>query len=224
MIKKIVVIEPFYVVSKVKKFRKWFKMIATLLGIFIILVAICNIFIIFSTKSSIYYDIDKIPEKNAGLVLGTSKYVKGGRINLFFKYRIDAAAQLYHAGKVKHLILSGDNSSKDYNEPALMQKDLIAKGVPAEALTLDFAGLRTFDSMVRCRDVFNQEDIVVISQPFHLERAIFICEHYHIEAVGFAAQEVSFAHASNTYFRESFAKMKMLLDLYVLQTAPKFRN
>jgi SanA protein len=205
-----------------KGVMKWMRMGLIALALILLFLIICNIWVNNSTKALIYDDISQLPAKNAGLVLGTSKYLKGGYINLFFRYRMEAAARLYHSGKVKFLILSGDNSTETYNEPAQMKKDLMELGVPEEALTLDYAGLRTFDSMLRCRDVFNQDDIIIVSQAFHDARAIFICQHYKIQAIGFAAQDVPEKYAFKTYLREYFARSKMILDLYLLNTTPKY--
>ena len=189
-----------------------------------LVVILCNFWVNHRTKALIYNDIASLPTRPTGLVLGTSKYLKGGYPNLFFRYRMEATAQLYHAGKVKHLILSGDNSTAGYNEPAQMKKDLLEQGVPESAMTLDYAGLRTFDSVLRCRDVFKENDITIISQAFHDQRAVFICQHYGIKAVGFAARDVPAEYAFKTYFREYFARAKMVLDLYLLQTTPKYDN
>ena len=120
--------------------------------IFLGLIFACNIWIIGSTRARVYYTVDSIPFNNDGLVLGTGKLIEKSGINRHFVQRIDAAAALYRAGKVKRLILSGD---KGYDEPMEMKRALLQRGVPESALVLDNYGLRTLDSVVRARtDVF----------------------------------------------------------------------
>ena len=200
-------------------FSKWMIILYCSLILFVIL---SNIIIIQSTKKSIYTTITQIPNKNIALILGTSKYTARGNTNLFFKHRITAAADLYLLGKVKHIIVSGDNRKANYNEPRQMLKALIALGVPSEAITLDFAGFRTLDSVVRCKKIFGQNEIIIISQRFHLERALFIANKYDINAVGFAAQDPSKKYGFKTRFREIFAKTKAVIDLYIIHKKPKF--
>ncbi len=184
----------------------------------------CYFWIEFQTKDRLYSDINKIPAKKVALLLGTAKYSKQGRgiINLYFKYRIDAVVKLYNAKKIQHIIASGDNRTKYYNEPINMQKSLIERGIPKKAITLDYAGFRTLDSIVRCQKVFSQNDIIVVSQPFHNKRAIFISDYYGMKTIGFNAKKVPFRFDMKTPIREYFARFKAVLDLYVLKTPPKF--
>jgi len=194
-------------------------LLITLLGITILG---CYVWIELQTKDRLYSDINTIPEKNVALLLGTAKRLPHGRINRYFKYRIDAAVQLYKAGKVKHILASGSNHTKHYNEPKEMKKALMAQGVPAKAITLDYAGLRTLDSVVRCRAIFSQEDIIVVSQPFHNKRALFISDFYQIKAIGFNAKDVPLHEDLKTPLREILARSKAVLDLYFLGTQPKY--
>jgi SanA protein len=206
---------------KIKKilFNKW---MITLYCLLILFVVFSNVIIINSTQKDIYYTIAKTPQKKVALILGTSRYTVGGYTNLFFKYRISAAADLYHLGKVKHIIVSGDNRTNNYNEPKEMRKALIALGVPTDAITLDYAGFRTLDSVVRSKKVFGQSEIVIISQRFHIERALFIANKYEIDAVGFAAQDPPEKYSLKTHIREYFAKTKAVIDLYIINKKPKF--
>lgn len=207
---------------KIKKtlFNRW----TIGLGVILIgFVVFSNIFIVQSTKERIYATISKTPEGNeVALILGTSRYTTRGTTNLYFKYRIEAAAELYHSGKVKHIIVSGDNSVKEYNEPKQMLQALIQKGVPENAITLDFAGFRTLDSVVRCKKVFGQNKFIIVSQRFHTERALFIAHEYKIDAIGFAAQDPPKKYSTKTNLREYFAKTKAVIDLYVIHKKPKF--
>jgi SanA protein len=143
-----------------------------------------------------------------------------GADNPFYVYRIQAAALLIKAGKIKYIIVSGDNSRVGYNEPLQMKEDLVQLGVDPSIIFLDYAGFRTFDSMVRLREVFGQDSVTVISQPFHNERAIYIASKRGIVAVGFNARNVrgGFLDAS---IREKFARVKVFVDQLVGEK-PKF--
>lgn len=188
-----------------------------------IFIALCNVWVIQSSKNQIMIHEDKIPkEYKVALLLGTSEYTIKGRTNLFFKYRIDAAAQLYHSGTIKHIIVSGDNSLVEYNEPRQMYKALIKAGVPEKAITFDYAGFRTLDSVVRSKEVFGQNNIVIISQRFHVERALFIANKYHIDAMAFPAKNPPEKYAFKTQLREYLAKTLAVIDVYLLNRQPKF--
>ena len=201
------------------------KLLRLLVGSSLLLLAFilaCNVWVVRSTADRIFYSSDVLPSNDAALVLGTTKKLRGGVENPFFKYRMEAAARLYHEKKVKSLILSGDNGSNYYNEPWDMRKALLKLGVPAEAMTLDYAGFRTFDSIIRCKEVFNQNRITIISQAFHDSRALFICQRYDIQAVAFAARDVPGGQSFKTLMREYLARPKAILDIYVLGATPKF--
>ena len=173
-------------------------------------------------KGRVYDRLDEIPPREVGIVLGTSKHRPDGGPNPFFLYRIDAAAKLYHAGKVKHLLVSGDNHLNGYNEPADMRDALVAQGVPVGVITLDYAGLRTLDSIVRADKIFRLKRFTIISQRDHDERALLIARHYGIDAIAYAADDVGFEYAQRAHIHEWFAQVKVVLDLFVLHTKPKF--
>ncbi len=175
-----------------------------------------------NADSRVFERIEDVPQHSVALVLGTSPSLKNGRMNYYFKYRIDAAAALYHAGKVKHFLVSGDNHDRRYNEPAYMRAALIRKGIPTSAITLDFAGFRTLDSVVRCKEIFGQSEVIVVSQQFHNERAIFLADAFGLSAIGFNARDVSLGYDSKTKLREVLARLKAVLDVTILQTQPKF--
>jgi SanA protein len=170
----------------------------------------------------LYSSVKDVPENDVALVLGTSKNAASGGPNLFFETRMDAAAELYKAGKVKYLLVSGDNGEEDYNEPSDMRDALVARGVPKGNIYLDYAGFRTLDSVLRAREVFGQNRFTVVSQAFHNERAVLIARHYGIEAVGFNAADVGGAAGARVNAREVLARVQVMLDLYVLNTQPKF--
>ncbi len=165
-------------------------------------------------------DVQQLPHCKTALVPGTSQKLASGTDNLYFTYRMDAAEKLFKAGKVSVFILSGDNRVH-YNEPLYMKKALIKRGVPDTCLFTDYAGLRTFDSMVRCREVFGQDSVIVVSQQFHNARAVFTGRKNGLVAFGFNAQKVTTQKAIKMKFREFFSRMRCVLDIYVLHTQPK---
>ena len=182
----------------------------------------CNVWIVRSSRGRMFDRVADVPARRVGLVLGTGRTATDGRLNLHFQYRMEAAAELYRAGKVQHLIASGDNHIKGYDEPTDMKQALTALGVPERAITLDYAGFRTLDSVVRAQKVFGQNEFVVVSGRFHNYRALFISRYYGIDAVAFNAREVPVRYALRSSVREWFARVKAVLDVYVLRTKPKF--
>jgi len=188
------------------------------------LVVVANIWVVTSTASKVFQDYRELPDSDhdkVALVLGTSQKLMNGSPNPFFENRIRAAAMLYKEGKVDHFILSGDNRTKYYNEPASMKKALMNFGIPDSVITLDYAGLRTLDSVVRSKEIFGQDKLIIITQSFHSYRALFISRYYDIDAVVLVAQEPAEETALKVYFREYFARTKAVLDLYILKTAPR---
>lgn len=206
--------------------RKWFKIILWSFVSFVFLTLIfiwfCNYLIANSTKEKLFDDVNQVPFNKVGLVLGTSEFVSNGSENYYFKFRMQAAAKLYQAGKVKYLLVSGDNHIAEYDEPTMMKNYLIKLGIPDSAIILDYAGFRTFDSVVRCKEIFGQDSVTIISQPFHNQRAVYLAQHFGITAVGFNAKDVTKNYGFMTNLREYFAKTKAVLDLYLLNTKPKF--
>ncbi len=187
-----------------------------------VMLVAANVWVVRSTSSKIFSDYEALPSNPVGLVLGTSSRRSDGSPNPFFHNRISAAARLYAMGKVGHIIVSGDNRSKFYNEPLEMKKALVKLGVPDSAITLDYAGLRTLDSVVRSKEIFGQKSITIITQPFHSYRALFISRYYHIDAIALVADEpTEDSPAVSVYVREYFARAKAVLDLYILKTGPR---
>lgn len=175
-----------------------------------------------TTEGRTYSSVTSIPHRRVGLILGCSRTLYDGRQNLFFRNRINAAVELFRAGKVDYLLVSGDNRTKGYDEATEMRESLIRAGIPANLIYCDFAGFRTLDSVVRARDVFCQQQITIITQKFHNQRAIFIAAHNGIDAIGFNAAEVDMYNSFKTKCREQLARVKTLLDVYLLRTSPKF--
>jgi len=188
----------------------------------IVFVTYTNATINHNPKSFIFDDVDKIGEHKVGLVLGTSEKTIRGGANPFFVNRIEAATKLYQTGKIKKILVSGDNAEVSYNEPKAMQIALLDKGIPKEDIVLDYAGFRTLDSVIRARDVFGQNDLIIISQEFHIKRAVYIARTLGIDAQGFVADGVSMKFNVRTQVREILARTQAWMDVHILNRQPKF--
>lgn len=171
-------------------------------------------------KGILYDSVDEVPHRRAGLVFGCSEKL-GSRDNLYFKYRIEAAAALWKAGKVDCLIVSGDNREKYYNEPVAMRKALVKAGVPFRKIACDYAGLRTLDSVVRAKKIFGLDEVTLISQKFQNERAAYIAKANGMDVIGYNAKDVEGYAARKTEDREVLARVKMWLDVHVTNKQPK---
>lgn len=172
------------------------------------------------TSPYIYENIEQLPESHVGVVLGTSKYVRTGVINQYYKFRIQGALNLYNSNKINYLLLSGDNAQLNYNEPITMRKDLIAGGVTSSDIVLDYAGFRTLDSIIRTRKVFDTNEFTIITQRFHCERALFIAMHNGIKAQCYAVPSPKDMFSVRA--REVIARLGALTDLYILKREPRF--
>jgi SanA protein len=181
----------------------------------------CNWWIIRASDSAVYRHPAIIPDRDVGLVLGTAPRV-ATRKNLFFEGRMDTAARLWKEGKVRHFLVSGDHGQKNYDETTAMRDALVARGVPAKSITQDHAGFRTLDSLVRAREVFGVEKLVVVTDDWHLPRALFLAKSAGVDAIGAAFEDVPWKQSAKTRVREWFSRVKAVADVYVLRTKPKF--
>ncbi|WP_238784400.1 SanA/YdcF family protein [Blattabacterium cuenoti] len=168
---------------------------------------------LWSVKKNYDY-IDYIPYNTFGVVLGTSKYLHGGGINVYFKYRMDAVLFLFHHKKIRYIIVSGDNIDKNYNEPNMMKNELIKKGISSHFIYEDFYGINTLHSIFRVYKIFNQKKFTIISQKFHNERAIFIGNCLGLDVIGFNAKSLSFD--SKMHIREILSRIKVLWDIFLI--------
>lgn len=182
----------------------------------------CEAWIARNARGRCLDDARKVPAAHAAVVLGTSARLPDGRVNLFFRPRLEAAAALYHAGRVQALIVSGDNSRPGYDEPSEMKAMLVSLGVPEARIVCDFAGFRTLDTVVRAREVFGQSRVVFVSQPFHNARALYLADAFGIEAWGLNARDVPVSLSLKTFLREKLACVKAVLDVHLLHTRPRF--
>ena len=185
----------------------------------------CDRIIDRKATGKLYSKTANIPHNKVGLLLGVSKYIADSLPDPYYDYRINAAVALWKAGKIDYIIASGNfksNSSTHqiYNEPGQMKSDLAKAGVDPACVFLDHAGFRTFDSMVRLKEIFGQTSVTIISQRFHNERALYIASLEGISAIGFNAQDAGW-DAHTTVFREKLARVKVFLD-YLLCKEPRF--
>jgi len=178
-----------------------------------------NYIIISKSEPYLFDEVKELPYKKTALVLGTIKGNNG--INPYFKYRMEAAAELYFEGKIEQILVSGDNHVVGYDEPTDMANYLVELGVPRNIIILDYAGFRTLDSVIRAKKVFNCSELIIVSQKFHNQRAVYAARTIGIDAVGYNATDVS-SKNNFTHYREIVSKFVMILDLHAFHTEPKF--
>lgn len=192
------------------------------LSVFIVFfICVANNSIKKSVQNKVFSDLNLIQKNKVGLVLGTSKYLKNGTVNLYFKYRIDATVELYKNNKIEYILISGDNSKKDYDEPTDFKNELISKGIPENKIFLDYAGFRTLDSVVRAKLVFGLNNFTLISQQFHNERALYLARKNGINAIAYNAKDVPNKYGIKVKIREYFARTKVFIDI-LFKVKPKF--
>ncbi|MCA9735632.1 MAG: YdcF family protein [Deferribacteres bacterium] len=200
------------------RFFRWF------IGLILFSCAIIllgNIWMIAQTDQLIFQkeQLSDLQEMHTGLVLGTSRFRSNGNANPYFENRIKAATELYQSGKVKHLLLSGSSQETYYNEPRTMREALLENGIPDSIITMDPDGLRTITSVLRAHKTFAMDSVIVISNRFHLYRAIFIAEKHGMHAIGYACDYIPFQVAFPTRLRELIARMRALIDIYFFPTS-----
>ena len=196
--------------------------VAGVIGV-VLFVCYCN-YTVQSCGKFCYGEIEKVPTYETALMPGAAKVNRWGEANGYFAGRIEATAKLYHAGKIKKILLSGDNSRKDYDEPTDMKNALIELGVPADVITLDYAGFRTLDTVVRAKNVFGKTAFLVITQWGHAERSVYLARKHGIEAYGFYAAEPNHIPwlVKKNRSREVLAAVAAWLDVNILRKQPKF--
>ena len=177
-----------------------------------LLMILANFWVFSLTEGRTYTKISKIPPREVALVLGTSPKMKSGVANPYFTYRMDATALLYHHGKIKKIIVSGEKS-KGYDEPEAMKKFLIYQGgIPEDIIIKDPKGFKTRESILRCKNEFKQKNVIIVSQGFHNLRALFFARNIGMNALGFDAHDVT---KNESYYRnhtrEFFARVQAVI-------------
>lgn len=206
---------------KKKTFFKLTKIFLFLLIVSVFSIFLSNKLIEKNAQGKTYAETKNIPKNKVGLLLGTSKLLKNGQINLYYKYRLNATIKLFKSNKIDFIVISGDNGSKIYDEPTDFKNDLVKAGIPENKIFLDYAGFRTLDSVVRVKEIFGQNSVTIISQQFHNERAIYLAEHFDIKAIGFNAKNISGTYGLKVQLREYLARVKVFVDI-VFNVEPKF--
>ena len=167
------------------------------------------------------YAPESVPPNNVALVLGAGLW-RDGTPTPVLHDRVATAVDLYNAGTVQKLLLSGDNPAENYNEPEAMRQLATQMGVPEQDIVLDYAGRRTYDSCFRAREIFQVEQAVVVTQQFHLHRALYLCNSLGVDAVGAVADKRSYRPQWQRFWqlREVAAIVRALLDIHILQPKP----
>ena len=213
--------------------KRVIRICAWIIGVFAVvclaLMLICNQIVVHNAEGKVFSDIDSIKYNKVGLLLGTTPKARIDRItNYVFIYRIDAAEQLYKAGKIEQILISGDEHSLDgVNETECMRDSLVARGVPANAIILDGKGYRTICSVINANKVYGLKSFTIISQQFHNERAIYQAEHLGLDVENiqaYNAKEPKSARAYLTTIREYFARVKLFIDLFTYDDKMKTPN
>jgi SanA protein len=166
-----------------------------------------------------YPDVNSTPSMPVAIVFGAG-YWPSGRLSNALADRMETAIALYEAGLVNKLLLTGDNRFVEYNEPAAMAEYAQARGVPRDDLVLDYAGRRTYDSCYRAKAIFGVERAVLVTQAFHLPRALYTCDRLGLESVGVVADRRSYVRSAWYEMRETFALTRAWLDVNLFRPTP----
>jgi SanA protein len=199
--------------------RRILKLAGLALLIAAMAIAGINGLVVWSTTSRVHRQLDQVPARTCALVLGASPILADGSRNAHFRNRVAAARDLFRAGRVQHILCSGD-ANGNYNEPGSMRRELVASGIPDAAILADEAGFRTLDSVIRARKVFHETSVVIVTDEFHAYRAVYSARHHGLDAVAFCSADIDWRWSSRTRLREYLARIAMFLDLYVLHTEP----
>ena len=194
--------------------KKSYKIIfLSLVTVLLVGILSCYLVVSLNARGKTFDDVQDIPYNEAGLLLGTSPVTSNGEHNYYFDERIKAAATLYHNGKIKRIIASGGDYSDNggCNELIAMRDSLMKQGVPDSLISLDYQGTRTLHSIVKVQDLGS---ITIISQKYHNERAIYLAEHYGLQAVAYNATMPNIVKKKiRNISREFLARVKLFMDL-----------
>jgi SanA protein len=164
-------------------------------------------------------EADAAPARPVAIVFGAG-IRQGGRLSPILRDRMDTAIALYHAGKIRKLLVSGDNSTLSYNEPGAMYDYAVSQGVPAEDVVRDYAGRRTYDTCYRAGRIFGVSEAILVTQRFHLPRALFTCRSLGVEAVGVSADRRPYRADGYYRVRDAIATLRAVADVSLLRPTP----
>ena len=192
------------------KFALWVLMAIMVVGLAV--VACCEIAVYNASKRRVYSDVEGIPHREVGLLLGTNPKGRRGGANTFYNHRIDAAVALYEAGKVDRFIISGAKKGSDYDEPQAMREALVARGVPDSIFILDGQGFHTIESIVRAKEVYEVDSVTIISQEFHNKRSLYMAKRNGLDAIAYNAANTTILRWRILMFlRERASRVKAVL-------------
>lgn len=202
---------------------KWLLAITTT-GLLLLVIGVVgiNVWILAKTQPRIEHDVLLCKAQPVGLVFGTAQWLRKGGPNPYYQARMETAAELLRLRRIQHLLLSGDNRTRYYNEPISMWRSLRHRNVDDANMTLDYAGFSTFDSVVRAKAVFGADRLMLISQDWHLPRALFIADSLGIEATGCAVPDDGAGGEWQLRLREWLARAATFGDLHLWGREPYF--
>lgn len=196
--------------------KRYLKKIGIALTVLLLLIVVGTLllskYIEAQSKERIFTDSDAIPPSYTAIVLGASVR-SDGNLSLVLRDRVESALNLYNEGIVERFLLSGDNGTLSYNEPRAMKKFLIERGVPEAHIYLDYAGFDTYDSLYRAKAIFEVDEAIIVTQKFHLPRAVFIADRLGLEYYGYVADQHAYAHESSNKNREMLANVKAYFEV-----------
>jgi vancomycin permeability regulator SanA len=172
-------------------------------------------------QASIYYSVAEIPQAPIAIVFGAG-LTADGEPSWMLADRVDAAVDLYLAGKVQRLLMSGDNSRPEYDEVTAMKRRAVERGVPNDKINLDYAGFRTYDTCFRARYVFNIERAILVTQAYHLPRALYLAEAFGIRATGLKSGQDRYAGQRFYDLRESLANIVAWYEVHITRPLPHY--
>lgn len=204
-----------------QKFANFLKIIFKLIELGMLLLILANVWVVALTSGRTYNKISKVPPRDCALVLGTSPKMRSGVANPYFTARMDAVGTLYHHGKIKKIIVSGEKS-ENYDEPEAMKNFLVYnEGVPENIIIKDPKGFNTHKSILRCKNIYGQKNVIIVSQGFHNLRALFFARNNGMNALGYDAQDVSKNESFyRNHAREFFARV-LAVFYYILGISPE---
>lgn len=194
-----------------------------MLGVFIFILP--RLITIWQTSNQTYKDVSEVPSKPVAIVFGAGLW-RDGSPTPVLRDRVSTAVELYFDGKVEKLLMSGDNRFENYNEPAAMREYALQLGIPDEAIVLDYAGRRTYDTCYRARDIFKVEQAALVTQKFHLPRALYICNILGVQSIGVIADRRDYRESSLLYWnlREFPAALVAFWEVHISKPLPVLGN
>lgn len=201
-----------------------YRMLLLVTAICCILPPTLMVYVAEATHAYRYTHVESVPNKPVAIVFGAG-VLPDGRLSPMLAHRVDAAIALYHAGKVRKLLMTGDNSRVEYNEVAAMKRYAMQHDVPSRDIKLDYAGFRTYDSCYRAHAIFDITDAVLVTQRYHLPRAVYTCRHLGIDALGLGTPDWDIYPSTlmrRYVMREVLATLKALEEVHITRPKPRF--